>query len=169
MFVTERFAGDLLIDGARVAAFIEMTRFPAPQESLYQELDSVGALVRAADLIGQMADPNYPMKQARLFAELQETGEAERLGYDSPATLRADFPTFFYRQVYPYLPPALDYLSRTQEGEQWIANLVRHLHASRGGHHRVTGDTPSPASLEEFYQRAPRTLPGKPHIAVSNS
>jgi hypothetical protein len=58
MFVTERFAGDPVIDGAVVASYIEMTRFPVPQESHYRQVDSVGALVRAADMIGHMGEPN---------------------------------------------------------------------------------------------------------------
>lgn len=172
MFVIERFAGDPVIDGAAVASYIEMTRFPVPSETFYQQLDSVGALVRAADLIGQMADPNYPMKQARLFAEFRETGEAERLGYSNPAELRADFPKFFYRQVYPYLAPALDYLTRTQDGEQWIANLIHHLHAARSGSTPSIGsDAALPRSLDEFNENAPAAsgaTGGKPQIAVSN-
>jgi hypothetical protein len=39
------------------------------------------------------------MKHSTLFAEMQENGEAERLGYHDPMELRADFPTFFYAQV----------------------------------------------------------------------
>lgn len=169
MFVAERFAGDPVIDGPMVASFIEMTRFPVPADPAYQQLESMGALVRAADLIGQMADPNYPMKQARLFAEFRETGEAGRLGYANPAELRADFPTFFYSQVYPYLGPALEYLGRTQDGEQWIANLIRHLHGSRASASpRLGQDRGLPRSLEEFNERAP-ALTGKPHIAVDNT
>lgn len=170
LFVTERFAGDPVIDGVAVASYIEMTRFPVPDEPFYQQIDTVGALVRAADLIGQMADPGYPMKQARLFAEFQETGEASRLGYHNPAELRADFPTFFYGQVYPYLPPALDYLGRTTEGGQWIANLVCHLHNARqDGPLGVGGATVLPRSLEEFNERAPDEAPSKPQIAINNS
>lgn len=155
MYVLERFATDPVIDGTTVASYIEMTRFPVPNEPFYQNLDSIGALVRAADLIGQMGDPNYPMKQARLYTELKETGEAQRLGYDSPAALRADFPRFFYGQVYPYLAVALDYLHRTQEGEHWIANLVRHLHGDRMEPHAVPALRALPATLEELIEVAP--------------
>lgn len=172
LFVAERFADDPVIDGSAVATLIEMTRFPVPEEGFYQQLDNIGALVRAADLIGQMADPNYPMKLARLFAEFKETGEADRLGYDNPDELRADFPTFFYRQVYPYLGPALEYLGLTREGEQWIANLIRHLHGARAsGAPRLASDAAVPCSLEEFNEHAPpaSAVPGKPHIAVNNS
>jgi hypothetical protein len=155
MYVVERFAGDPVIDGAAVAACIEMTRFPVPDDPKYQSLDSTGALVRAADLIGQMGDPNYPMKQARLFTEFQETGEAHRLGYASTSALRADFPRFFYRQVHPYLPVALDYLYQTQEGEQWVANLIRHLHGDRLDPQVAPVVRAVPASLEELNAQTP--------------
>lgn len=169
MFVTERFGSDPVIDASTAASLIEMTRFPVPSESYYQQLDTVGALVRAADLIGQMADPDYPMKQARLFAELEENGEARRLGYSDPAELRADFPTFFYSQVYPYLPAALDYLTRTRDGEQWIANLARHLQGTRTDAAMRAGDSVLPRSLDELQARFPQPVaPLKPQIAVSN-
>jgi hypothetical protein len=128
LFVLERFGNDPMIDAHTVAEYIEMTRFPVPKETHYQQLDTMAALVRAADLIGQMADPGYPVKQARLFAEFQETGEARRLGLTSAAELRATFPTFFYQQVYPYITTALDYLGLTRQGRLWTANLFHHLH-----------------------------------------
>ncbi|MBX3705903.1 MAG: hypothetical protein KF911_04650 [Pseudomonadales bacterium] len=130
LFVLERFDNDPMIDAHTVADYIEMTRFPVPHESHYQETDTLAALVRAADLIGQMGDPSYPVKQARLFAEFQETGEARRLGVTSASDLRTSFPTFFYQQVYPYVTTALDYLNLTREGRQWTANLFHHLHGS---------------------------------------
>jgi hypothetical protein len=165
MFIMERFANDDVIDAAAVASYIEMTRFPVPDAAFYQQLDSIGALVRGADLIGQMGDPNYPMKQARLFSEFNETGEAKRLGYSNAAELRADFPTFFYRQVHPYLTAALDYLRTTPEGEHWIANLIRHLHDGMEAE-RGPGQTAIPGSLEELMER--QAAPKKPHIAISN-
>jgi len=128
LFVLDRFTNHPVIDAHTVAGYIEMTRFPVPPEHRYQQLDSIAALVRAADLIGQMGDPGYPTKQARLFAEFQETGEARRLGITSAAELRASFPSFFYRQVYPYITSALDYLNLTREGRLWMANLFHHLH-----------------------------------------
>lgn len=128
MYVLDRFANDPVIDARAVCGYIEMTRFPVPNEMHYQQTDTIAGLVRAADLIGQMADPGYPVKQARLFAEFQETDEARRLGLSSAAELRATFPTFFYKQVYPYITKALDYLDLTRDGRLWSANLYNHLH-----------------------------------------
>ncbi len=148
MFVRERFARDPVIDTALVTEYIDMTRFPVPEESQYQRVDTLGALVRAADLIGQMGDPAYGNKQARLFWEFQETGEAARLGYSNPAELRADFPEFFYERVYPYLSESLAYLHKTPDGQQWIANLFHHVHA-RGGSNASDGTGTRPGWLPE--------------------
>ena len=86
IFVHERaeIIGD--IDPNRVAAAIEMTRFPIPAEANYQVSDSEGGLVHAADLIGQLADPHYLRKQTALFYEFHEIGVAQKLGYMQPPT-----------------------------------------------------------------------------------
>lgn len=155
IFVQERFAGDPGIDAATAAGYIEMTRFPVPAEPHYQRLDSFGALVRAADLIGQMGDPLYPQKLSRLYMEFVETGEAERLGYSNPAELRGGFPKFFYAQVYPYITEGLRFLRRTQEGQQWIANLFHHVYELQGD-----SQAERPPGLQIY--------PHLPHIAVNN-
>lgn len=128
LFVSERFANDPVIDQHRVAECIEMTRFPVPQTEDYADTDSLAGLVRAADLIGQMADPQYLQKLSRLYAEFVETGEAERSGFSNPGELRDGFPDFFYAQVHPYIDHGIAYLKRSHEGHQWIANLYHHLH-----------------------------------------
>ena len=133
IFIRERFAGDPTIDVSTITSYIEMTRFPVPEDRHYQRVDTFAALVRAADLIGQMGDPLYPKKLSRLYSEFVETGEAERLGYANPAELRAGFPEFFYSQVYPYITEGLRYLRKTQEGQQWIANLFPPRPRARGG------------------------------------
>ncbi|MEM9620423.1 MAG: metal-dependent phosphohydrolase [Pseudomonadota bacterium] len=131
MYVRERFANDPAIDIERVSACIEMTRFPVPHEGAYQQTDSLAGLVRAADLIGQMGDPQYLQKLSRLYAEFVETGEAERLGFDHAGALRSGFPEFFYAQVHPFIGAGITYLKRTWEGHQWIANLYHHLHMNQ--------------------------------------
>ena len=102
-----------------------------PQELPYLELDSMSALVRSADLIGQMADPDYVMKLSRLYQEFQETGAAAAMGYSNAGQLRESYPEFFYKDVYPYIGDGLRYLRQTKEGHQWIANLFHHVHAEQ--------------------------------------
>ena len=83
--------------------------------------------MRAADLIGQLADVNYLRKIPALFAEFSETGVNQRLGYRSPADLRAKYPESFWTKVSPYIGHGLRYLSVTQEGKLWISNLYSHV------------------------------------------
>jgi hypothetical protein len=117
------------VDPERVAAAIELTRFPVPAEEGHGETDSEGGLVRAADLIGQLADPNYLRRQTALYHELAETGMAARLGLGSPADLSESYVAFFWKQVEPYIGDGLRYLALTQEGRQWTANLYAQLFA----------------------------------------
>ena len=132
MFVRERFSSFSDIDLDLVTECIERTQFPVPRHPSFQATDDLPGIVRAADLIGQMADPQYLQKLSRLFAEFTETGEAARMGFANVGALRAGFPEFFYNQVHPYIGEGVAYLKRTQQGQHWIANLYHHLHVKDG-------------------------------------
>ena len=138
-----------VIDPERVAAAIELTRFPVPADQLYQATANEGGLVRAADLIGQLADPNYLRKQNALFHELVETGSAEKLALSSPADLSEGYVAFFWKQIEPYIGDALRYLALTAEGRQWTANLYAQVftvehHRWHMGAHRGAPTHPAP-------------------------
>ena len=77
----------------------------------------------AADLIGQLADPNHLRKQTALFYEFLETGAVQRLGFTSAADLERRLSQFFWEQVEPYIGEALRYLELTHEGRQRITDL----------------------------------------------
>jgi len=62
--------------------------------------------VRAADLLGQLSDPSVIRKYANLFYEFKETGTAEKLGYHNVADVKANYPTFFWKVVHPYVEDA---------------------------------------------------------------
>ncbi len=130
LFIRERFGGHGIIDAEVIAANIELTRFPVPDNKDHQSTTSYPALIRAADLIGQLADPHYLRKLPALFYEFQETGVNEQLGYRSPADLRQSYPSFYWGMVSRYIQEGLEYLRVTQEGRQWIANLYSHVFAS---------------------------------------
>jgi hypothetical protein len=125
--VRERFAGHPIIDAERVARAIELTRFPVPDDEDHKETDTEPGLVRAADLIGQLADPYYPRKLNALFYEFAETGVNAALGYKTPADIADYYPKFFWSKVEPYVRDGIDYLSRTLNGRQWTANLYCHV------------------------------------------
>jgi hypothetical protein len=127
IYARHRFGPSARIDEERIARAIDYTRFPVPDDAAYLETATEPALVRAADLIGQMADPFYHRKINALFHEFVETGEAKRLGYANPRDLMDNYPNFFWSQVQPLIEPALETLERTMEGKQWIAQLYNQV------------------------------------------
>ncbi len=128
-FVRERFGGHEIIDAATIARNIERTRFPVPHDSDHQGTADYPGLVRAADLIGQLASPNHMRKFPALFYEFEETGVNAKLGYANPGELRANYPSFFWQVVTPYIQDGLRHLHVTNQGRQWIANLYAHVFA----------------------------------------
>lgn len=129
LFVRERFAKNRTIDVDVVCANIEYTRFPVPADNEGRAESEYPALVRASDLIGQLADLNYMRKGPALFMEFAETGMNDTFGYKTPAELRAAYPKFFWSMVSPYIGEALSNLRMTQEGKQWVASLYAHIFA----------------------------------------
>ncbi|MDM8544992.1 Npun_R2479 family HD domain-containing metalloprotein [Candidatus Venteria ishoeyi] len=130
LFIRERFGGNPYVDAESIAANIELTRFPVPDDTDHQNTCSYPGLVRAADLIGQMADPHYIRKLPALYYEFEETGVNQRLNYHSPQDLKRDYPAFYWNMVNHYIQDGLSYLRVTQEGKQWIANLYSHVFAA---------------------------------------
>src|SRR4029450_12106593 len=129
LFVRERFGKVSLthIDTREIEANIEHTRFPVPEHEQHTSTADYPGLLRAADLIGQLADINYLRKTSALFAEFRETAVSKKLGSQTPDDLRAAYPDFFWKAVCPYIGDALRYLRVTQDGKQWIANLSAHV------------------------------------------
>jgi hypothetical protein len=134
VIVRKRFENDPLVDGERIARAIELTRFPIPHDDDHAETDTEAGLLRAADLIGQLADPLYPRKLNALFHEFAEIGVNERLGYASPADLAERYPRFFWSKVEPYIGDGIRYLELTMEGRHWVAHLYSNVFAIE--HHR---------------------------------
>jgi hypothetical protein len=129
LFVRERFAKNRSIDVDVICANIEHTRFPVPVSNERKAESGYPALLGASDLIGQLADPNYMRKGSALFMEFSETDISAKLGYETAAQLRADYPKFFWSAVSPHIGDALVDLRMTQEGKQWVANLYAHVFA----------------------------------------
>jgi hypothetical protein len=127
LFVRHRCAALPSLDVGRLCRAIELTRFPVPEDGDHADTDTEAGLVRAADLIGQLADPAYLRKLAALYHEFRETGVAERLGCDDPADLAERYPGFFWRHVEPFIGPALSHLERTADGRLWVAQLYAHV------------------------------------------
>jgi len=129
LFVRERFGNKGLsqLDTVSIETNIENTRFPVPQDEQHSATGDFPGLLRAADLIGQLADINYLRKTSALFTEFRETGMSDVLKYNSAADLRANYPQFFWQVVRPFIGDALRHLRVTQEGKLWIANLYANV------------------------------------------
>ena len=146
LHIAERFSGDDALDVETICANIERTRFPVPSEEDHQASDDFPGLLRAADLIGQLADPQYMRKISALYSEFRETGQAAKMGYTTAADLRAGYPRFFWNVVAPFIGDGIRYLRRTQEGQVWIANLYANVFAEEhdapayGPERRLAGD-----------------------------
>ncbi len=129
LFVRERFARSVLSesDVETICEYIEMTRFPIPDDAFHQRTAGFPGLARAADFIGQLGDPKYLKKIPALFYEFEETGANKALGYNTPGDLRQGYDEFYWGVVSQYIQEALRYLRVTQEGKLWIANLHAHV------------------------------------------
>ncbi len=89
--------------------------------------DEEGLLLRAADLIGQLGDPNYMRKANALFYEFEEIGLNKTLGYETPADVVYKYPQFYWNNVAPQISTAIRYLNVTSSGRQWVANLYSNV------------------------------------------
>ena len=126
-FVRYRCAATPHLDVERICRAIELTRFPVPEDGDHGETGTEPGLVRAADLIGQLADPAYLRKLAALWFELNEIGLAEKMGCLDPADLAEQYPRFVWTRVEPFVGPALCYLEKTAQGRLWVAQLYAHV------------------------------------------
>src|SRR3954447_20202921 len=104
LFVLERVAQIDELDGPRIARAIEFTRFPYAPET-EESIDEEGSLLRAADLIGQLGDPNYLRKANALYYEFEESGLNKQFGYEARAVLGEKFPQFSWKGSPPNTKP----------------------------------------------------------------
>jgi hypothetical protein len=120
LYVMRRIEGLAPLNRQRIADAIEGTRFPPRQG---QQWDQEASIVRAADFIGQLGDPNYIRKANALFHEFEEVGMNRQLGYDSPADIVNRYPQFYWNSVAPHIQTEIRYLNMTSSGRQWIGSL----------------------------------------------
>ncbi len=125
LFVTEQFRHHPCLDIAQVSDCIERTRFPTSKLAEVHREDSLdlAGLARAADLIGQLADPCYLAKLNDLFQEFRETGTHRAMGYCQSEELRANYPRFYWNTVSQYVFHGVRYLELSPQGQSILANL----------------------------------------------
>ena len=112
------------LDKQRIADAVEGTRFPPlPGQQFGEE----ASIVRAADFIGQLGDPNYIRKANALYHEFEEVGINRQLGYDLPADIVNRYPQFYWDSVAPHIQTEIRYLNMTSSGRQWISTLYSNV------------------------------------------
>ena len=108
LYVMDRVEGIAPLDRERIARAIEGTRFPSDIASDDEGPEGREAsIVRAADFIGQLGDPNYIRKANALYYEFEETGMNRQLGYNSPADIVNRYPQFYWNSVAPHVQTAI--------------------------------------------------------------
>jgi hypothetical protein len=122
LYVMQRLDANPLFDRERIARAVEATRFP-----IEGKCDEEGSIVRAADLIGQLGDPNYLRKANALYYEFEEAGINRQLGYETPSDIVEKYPQFYWNSVAPHIQPAIRHLNATSSGRQWISNLYANV------------------------------------------
>jgi hypothetical protein len=127
LFVLDRVAAIEELDGERIAHAIGFTRFPYSSSNDDTDIDEEGALLRSADLIGQLGDPHYLRKANALYHEFEEIGLNRQLGYESPADLVDKYPQFYWHNISPHIQTAIRYLNVTSSGRRWIAGLYSNV------------------------------------------
>jgi len=122
LFVLTRIEAIEGLEAERIARAIEFTRFPVSTAN-EDETEEEGALLRAADMIGQLGDPRYLRKANALYHEFEEVGMNKQFGYATPADLVDLYSEFYWNSISPHVQTAVRYLNVTSSGRQWIANL----------------------------------------------
>jgi hypothetical protein len=159
LFVLERMADIEGLDAERIARAIEFTRFPVSGTSSEGADDEDGLLLRAADLIGQLGDPQYLRKANALYHEFEETGTNKHLGYECPADVVDRYPQFYWNSVSPHVQAAIRYMEVTASGRQWIANLYSNVFRAERALSKTShlfadgGSNSSPRRMLEFVAR----------------
>ena len=120
------------VDVGYLSSLISQTEFPVPSSRNIEGRNDenfveLANMIQSADLVGQLADPNYIKKIPALYYEFYETGAATRLGYKSAHDLASSYPSFFYNFVYSHVSESLAYLADTDSGRKWTSQLYSNV------------------------------------------
>ena len=126
IFVAHHFRSDPLLDWKILSANIEYSRFP-PLTDRNLETTTYPGLLRAAHLIGAVADPDFVLKSKPLMLELEESGMASLLGFADVAAFQLGFRDMFWKTIFPLVAGGMRLLNLTGEGRELLTHLHAHL------------------------------------------
>ena len=86
LYIMERIQGIAELDAVRIARAVEGSRFPSSMPAEVERIDEEAALLRAADLIGQLGDPHYIRKANALYHEFEEAASTASSATTAPPT-----------------------------------------------------------------------------------
>jgi len=127
-FIKQRYGHIKTLNIESIMTMIEFTRFEGPALKKNSSTNTFAGLVRAADLIGQMASPNYIKKMWHLYQEFKETGSLEKQPFDNVYDMRKFYPDFYNKVAQPLVQDAIDLLEMTMEGRTIVASLYYNLY-----------------------------------------
>lgn len=142
IFVRHYFRNHPVLDAEVMAENIEYARFPPPREG-NRDTTTYPGLLRAAHIIGAVADPNFMLKLKPLSLELTESGLATEFGFKDSAEFRAGYPGFFWRTLFPLIRHGAELLTYSGDGRVWLATMHAQLLAEE---HRGRADLAVPAA-----------------------
>jgi hypothetical protein len=125
MFVRSYCRDHPVLDAERLAANVAYAGFPPRDHD--RDTATYPGLLRAAQLIAIVADPDFELKIKRLVLELVESGLADRLEVATVEGFVAAYPRLFWTTLHPRLGDGLELLKQTGEGRLWLAHLHAHL------------------------------------------
>lgn len=126
IYLREYYQGHPILDPEILASQVEYSRFPPP-EGQNQDTATYPGLLRAAQVIGAIADPDFALKMMRLWLEMKECGGKHLMGFNSAIELRNNYPKFFWSMLHPLIPDGMDCMTYTGSGRLWLANMHAHV------------------------------------------
>jgi hypothetical protein len=126
IFLREHYHDHPILDPDVLAEQVEYSRFPPPPGEV-QATQTYPGLLRAAQVIGAIADPDFSLKMTRLWLEMDECGLSGPMGFSTANVLRKNYPQFFWTMLHPLIPGGMELLTYTGSGRLWLANMHAHV------------------------------------------
>lgn len=126
LFVQHYFADHPLLEADRLAEYLQAGRFPI-KPNYNTDPGSLPGLLRAADIIGTIGDPDYTRKLGPMLIELREAGLTGLFGYEDVAGFHTLYHHQFETELRPLIGKAIRLLELTASGRAWLAGMHAHL------------------------------------------
>jgi hypothetical protein len=131
LFVQQKFQGHLVLDPDDLGTTI--VRANMLSGATGGEPGSNWAVVRAALVVGILANPSFERKLAPLFIAAEQADLATFLGFSSVSAVRDKLAAFFWDTLSADIGEGIQLLDQTGHGRTLLSNMYAHLLASEHG------------------------------------